>query len=454
MPENNRHLLSISDLNEAARDLLEGHFNQLWVTGEISNLSQPSSGHVYLTLKDTHSQLRTALFRGNRLRSATPLRNGMQVNARGRLSLYTPRGDYQLIIDTIEEAGSGALHRAYELLKTRLRAEGLMDLARKRPLPEHPVRLAVITSPTGAALRDILNVLRRRAPSLAITLLPVPVQGKESAPALVQALRTANDSRLFDLVLLARGGGSLEDLWSFNEESVARAIAASQLPVITGIGHETDFTIADLVADVRAPTPSAAAELLSGDQEQQRKQLHGLLILMQDAMSQHLQRKHHKLELTRLRLRHPSQRLQQHQQRLDDLERQLHQSLQRRLLRAHHTLQLQQQKLQAISPKQHIILQHNNVQLLKQRLCHHMRTQLAQHQHQTNTVTAQLHSLSPLATLARGYAITKDAQGHVLYDSTTVHAGEAIVIQLHKGKLDATVTETHPTGTPSTGTRA
>jgi len=250
-----RNVLSVSLLNEQVRDLLENSFPHLWVEGEISNLAQPSSGHLYFTLKDAGAQIRAAMFRGNnRLLQFAP-KNGQQVLVKARLSLYAPRGDYQLIVEQMEEAGLGALRRAFDELRLRLQAEGLFAAERKRPLPEHVRHLAVITSPTGAAIRDILSVLRRRFPGLPVTLLPVPVQGREAAPAIVRALALANAQPQFDAILIARGGGSLEDLWAFNEEVVARAIAGSRLPVVSGVGHETDFTIADFVADVRAPTP-------------------------------------------------------------------------------------------------------------------------------------------------------------------------------------------------------
>jgi len=326
-----RNVLSVSLLNEQVRDLLENSFPHLWVEGEISNLAQPSSGHLYFTLKDAGAQIRAAMFRGNnRLLQFAP-KNGQQVLVKARLSLYAPRGDYQLIVEQMEEAGLGALRRAFDELRLRLQAEGLFAAERKRPLPEHVRHLAVITSPTGAAIRDILSVLRRRFPGLPVTLLPVPVQGREAAPAIVRALALANAQPQFDAILIARGGGSLEDLWAFNEEVVARAIAGSRLPVVSGVGHETDFTIADFVADVRAPTPSAAAELLSLDGAELLGSLEGFELLLARALHTQLQRLGQQLTHLRARLRHPGQRLHDLAQRLDELELRLQRAIRLKL---------------------------------------------------------------------------------------------------------------------------
>src|SRR5690625_2927780 len=257
-----RDVLSVSQLNRRSKQILETHLPLVWVEGEVSNLSRPSSGHWYFTLKDDQAQVRCAMFRNrNQLVRFNPAQ-GQQLLLRARVSLYEGRGDYQLIVEHMEEAGFGALQRAFEELKTRLSQEGLFASERKRPLPTLPKHIGVITSPTGAAIRDILSVLKRRFPAVPVTVLPVPVQGKEAAPAIVSALDLANRSELFDVLILARGGGSLEDLWPFNEEAVARAIYASRTPVVSAVGHEVDFSIADFVADVRAPTPSAAAELV------------------------------------------------------------------------------------------------------------------------------------------------------------------------------------------------
>src|SRR5579871_6168918 len=268
-----RKVISVSDLNRAARGLLEGGFPLLWVEGEISNLARPASGHLYFSLKDSQAQVRCALFRNRNLLLRFKPADGMHVLVRGRVSLYEPRGDYQFIAEHMEEAGHGALQRAFEELKQKLTAEGLFDAARKRPLPAAPRSIGVITSPSGAALRDILSVIRRRYPLARVVLYPVPVQGEGSGAKIAAMLRTASERADAEVLILARGGGSLEDLWAFNEENVARAIRASRIPVVSGVGHETDFTIADFAADLRAATPSAAAELIVPDGEALRRYL-------------------------------------------------------------------------------------------------------------------------------------------------------------------------------------
>src|SRR5690606_35272474 len=283
-----REILSVSQLNRRAKQLLETHLPLLWVEGELSNVSQPSSGHWYFTLKDDQAQVRCAMFRNRNMLVRFKPQQGQQVLVRARVSLYEGRGDYQLIAEHMEEAGTGALQRAFEALKAKLGAEGLFDEARKRPIPTLPRHIGVITSPTGAAIRDVLTVLERRFPSIPVTVIPVAVQGKESAPQIVRALELANRCGLFDVLLLTRGGGSLEDLWSFNEEAVARAVAASQLPVVCAVGHEVDFSIADFVADLRAPTPSAAAELMTPDGEDWLETFIGYEVMLEDAMERKL----------------------------------------------------------------------------------------------------------------------------------------------------------------------
>ena len=270
------HILTPSQLNTLARDLLEGAFPLVLVEGEIGNLSRPGSGHLYFTLKDARAQVRCALFKPKSQWLGFTPREGLRVLARGRLTLYEARGDYQLILDSMEEAGEGALRRAFEELKARLQSEGLFDAARKRPLPAHVRRLAVLTSASGAVIRDIVSVLRRRFPLVEVDLLPVPVQGDTAAAQIRAMLQRAIASARYDVIVLARGGGSLEDLWAFNDEALVRAIAASPLPVVSAIGHETDFTLADFAADLRAPTPSAAAELLVPDRANLLAHLHGL----------------------------------------------------------------------------------------------------------------------------------------------------------------------------------
>ena len=303
-----REILSVSQLNGRARVLLEDVFAQVWVEGEISNLAKPASGHLYFTLKDSQAQVRCALFRQNAAKVRQALRDGLAVKVRGKVSLFEGRGDYQLIVDSVEPAGDGALRLAFEALKDKLSAEGLFSAERKQTLPAHPKRIGIISSPTGAVIRDIISVFRRRAPQVQLTLIPTPVQGRDAGVQIIHALQLA-DRHGFDALILARGGGSLEDLWCFNEEPVARAVAACKTPIISAVGHETDVSICDFVADVRAPTPSAAAELLAPDMGDLQLRLSSLQRRLVLRMQDRLARERLRLDGLRARLRHPGERL-------------------------------------------------------------------------------------------------------------------------------------------------
>ncbi|HEX4870198.1 MAG TPA: exodeoxyribonuclease VII large subunit [Moraxellaceae bacterium] len=435
----NRNILSVTLLNEQVRDLLEGSFPNLWVEGEISNLSQPSSGHLYFTIKDAGAQIRAAMFRGNNRFLRFAPKNGQQVLVKARLSLYAPRGDYQLIVEQMEEAGLGALRRAFDALRLRLQAEGLFDSERKRELPSPPRHLAVITSPTGAAVRDILSVLGRRFPGLPVTVVPVPVQGVDAPPAIVRALALANAQPQFDVILLARGGGSLEDLWAFNDEAVARAIAASRLPVVTGVGHETDFTIADFVADVRAPTPSAAAELLSPDGEELLASLEGFEVLLARAMQTRLARATQELTHLRARLRHPGQRLRDLAQRLDELELRLRRASEQGLRARRLHLAGLAARLRGQQPGQRLPGLRRRVLDLDARLLQAMRQQLRARETRLVHLAERAQLASPLAILARGYAILEH-DGQVVRSARDVPVGGTLRARLGDGMLTATVT--------------
>lgn len=439
----NRHILSVSLLNEQVRDLLENSFINLWVEGEISNLSQPSSGHLYFTLKDAGAQIRAAMFRGNnRFLKFTP-KNGQQVLLKARVSLYAPRGDYQLIVEHIEEAGLGALRRAYDELRLRLQAEGLFETARKRPLPATAQHIAVITSATGAAVRDIISVLGRRFPGLPVTVIPVPVQGREAAPAIVRAIALANSQKDFDVILIARGGGSLEDLWAFNEEIVARAIAGSRLPVVSGVGHETDFTIADFVADLRAPTPSAAAELLSPDGEDLLDNFEGFEILLVRALRTELARFKQKVTHLRARLRHPGQRLQDLAQKLDDLEARLSRAQQQSLREREVKWKNLLARLRGQHPGQKLPALQQQVMALDQRLDRAMTQHIREQQTQLQHLAERAQLASPLAILARGYAVLENQHG-LLRSVTAVAIGDKINARMSDGLIVATVSAITP----------
>lgn len=433
-----RHILSVTLLNDQVRDLLEHSFPNLWVEGEISNLSQPSSGHLYFTLKDAGAQIRAAMFRGNNRFLTFAPRNGQQVVVKARLSLYAPRGDYQLIVEHMEEAGLGALRRAFDLLRLKLQQEGLFEQERKRPLPDTVRHLAVITSPTGAAIRDILSVLGRRFPGLPVTVIPVPVQGTEAAPAITRAIALANREPDFDAILLARGGGSLEDLWAFNEEVVARAIADSRLPVISGIGHETDFTIADFVADVRAPTPSAAAELVSPDRDELVETLEGFEVLLTRAWRNGMTRRQQQLAHLRARLRHPGQRLRDLAQRLDDLEVRLTRARQQQWQRQRQRLAHLEARLTSRHPGRQLPALQSRLATLRQQLQRAMQQDLQGRRQQLRHAAERAQLASPLAILARGYAIIEGQHG-VIRSSAQVQPGATVTAQLSEGAFTAIV---------------
>ncbi|NOS75569.1 MAG: exodeoxyribonuclease VII large subunit, partial [Methyloglobulus sp.] len=325
-------IYSVSQLNRETADVLSGHFLSIFVEGEISNLSIPSSGHCYFTLKDANAQVRCAMFRGQRKQSFKP-ENGKQVVVKAQVSLYEPRGDYQLIVEYMEEAGDGVLRRAFDALKLKLSEEGLFSAAHKKNLPILPKAIGVITSPSGAAIRDILTVLRRRFAAVPVIVYPVAVQGENAKFEIAKAIATANTLKQCDVLILARGGGSLEDLWAFNEEIVARAIYASQIPVISGVGHETDVTIADFVADLRAATPSAAAEHATPDQQQWLNKFNELDVRLQQYVQRQLRQHQQKIDWLngRLNQQHPKQKLTRNQQRLDELDIRLKKAVQLRL---------------------------------------------------------------------------------------------------------------------------
>jgi len=414
-----------SELNREARIHLEAGFGRVLVEGELSNLSRPASGHIYFSLKDDKAQISCALFRSHAYGIGFKPENGMLVRAGGRVSLYEARGNYQLIAETLVRAGEGLLRAKFELLKNNLAAEGLFDEARKKPLPPYPRRIAVVTSPSGAALHDILNVLGRRWPLARVRVYAVPVQGDEAAPAIATALEAANRHGWAEVIIAGRGGGSLEDLWPFNEEAVARAVSASAIPVVSAVGHETDFSIADFVADLRAPTPSAAAELVSPDADSLRRTLDAQAERLQQRMLTALQQRAQRVDylVHRLRQRHPGERLRQNRERL----RQARQRL--RHLGAR------------IVPDRRGALQNLYVHRLlplAERIVPERRRRLQE-------LARTLHALSPLPTLARGYAIVTDARsGAVIKSVGEVEPGQALASQFKDGEIRSSVDEILP----------
>ncbi len=435
-PGSAREILSVSQLNRQARQLLETHLPLLWVEGELSNVSTPSSGHWYFTLKDEQAQVRCCMFRNRNMLVRFKPQQGQHVLLRARVSLYEGRGDYQIIAEHMEEAGSGALQRAFDELKHRLSQEGLFNEAHKKALPPLPRHIGVITSPTGAAIRDVLSVLERRFPGIPVTVIPVAVQGKESAPQIVRAIELANRCGLFDVLLLTRGGGSMEDLWSFNDEQVARAIFHSQLPIVCGVGHEVDFTIADFVADLRAPTPSAAAELLVPDGDEWLDKFIGFEVLLEEAMQRRLHHWQKHLHHLRQRLRHPRERLEQQAQRLDNLELRLKNHIKNLLGECKNRLQQLQIRQQAHHPRIRLTQLSERINNTQARL-HAAQYRLLDRKKQALGETLRmLNTLSPLRTLERGYALVTDTQTRtVITDSYQVIPGSEITARLALGEL-------------------
>jgi len=436
------NILSVSSLNRMARSLLESNFPAVIVEGEISNLAMPSSGHWYLTLKDKSSQIRCALFLNrNRLVHFKP-ENGKQIIARGRLSIYEGRGDYQLILDGMEEAGDGALQRAFEQLKRKLHDEGLFAEENKQEMLSRYQHIGVITSATGAAVQDILSIFARRFPATRITLLPVAVQGRGAAAEIVCAIERANalaDKLGLQALIVGRGGGSLEDLQAFNEEPLARAISASRLPICSAVGHEVDFSIADLVADLRAPTPSAAAELLSPNQEDYFELLISYGAQFKNAISLAVQQCRQQLTWIAKQLKHPDRRLQEQAQNLDRLDIRLRRAVSSNIATQRTELTQMQRTLSANSPKQ--LLERNQIRLTsgRGRLGQSLRSGLATHRSSLQTLSRSLNSVSPLNTLARGYSITTDNTSKVIRSAEEVRIGAIITSRLGEGEIISTV---------------
>jgi len=433
-----RRVLKPVQLNVLARDLLESSFSQVWVEGEISNFSRPGSGHLYFTLKDDRAQVRCALFKQKAIYLRFQPKDGMQVLVRGRLTLYEARGDYQLVLEHMEEAGEGALQRAFIELKARLSAEGVFDDARKRPLPAYVHRLAIITSATGAAVRDVISVLSRRFPLLQVDVLPVAVQGDGAAKEIRTMLARANTGNVYDAILLTRGGGSLEDLWAFNDEALARDIAQSKTVVISAIGHEIDFSLSDFAADIRAPTPSAAAELLVPDKldlsariEQFKNRLHtAQRRLMQDRQQRVDQAYLH------LRLHDPQIRMVQARERLLQTQQHLGKNFQLLIQAKLARLRVAMARLERQHPQQQLQRHQLRLSTLNQSLHNAAARQLQNKIGHLRELGRGLSAVSPLATLSRGYAIVRrHDDGTVVRDGRTLKTGDAVTAQLQEGKI-------------------
>lgn len=496
-----REIVSVSALVRQARGLLEANLPMLWIEGEISNLARPASGHVYFTLKDEYAQVRCAMFRTRALLVREAYANGQQVLVRARVTLYEARGEFQLVVESVEPAGEGRLRRAFEALRARLAAEGLFEPALKRPLPALPRRIGVVTSPGGAAVRDVLTTLARRAPNLPVVVYPVPVQGDGAAARIVAMLKTAAARAECDVLLLVRGGGSLEDLQAFNDEALARAVRACPIPVIAGVGHETDVTITDLVADLRAATPTAAAVLACPDtadwlarSERLALRLHAALARNRQALVARVQ------SLTaRLGRQPPARRLETRAQRLDELDGRLHRALAARLAHRRERLAQLAARLAAQAPGRRLAQQHQRLGIarlrleralprrlaalharlaaastrldpgeaqrhvrrlaerhaaLSRRLAPALARRLARQRDRLSALARELHALGPLATLARGYAIVRTPDGRALHSATEAAPGMTVTARLAHGALHCRVEaiETEAGMPPASGT--
>ena len=436
-----RKAFTPSQQNALARNLLDDAFPSIWVEGDLGNLSRPSSGHLYFTLKDERAQVRCALFKPKSQWLRFVPREGLRVLARGRLTLYEARGDYQLILDTMEEAGEGALRRAFEQVKAKLQAEGLFEQARKRALPDHVRRLGVLTSPSGAAVRDVLSVLRRRFPLLEVDVLPVPVQGDGAAPQIVRMLEAAGRSGRYDVLLLTRGGGSLEDLWAFNDEALARAIAASPVPVVSAIGHEVDVTLADFAADLRAPTPSVAAELLVPDCADLASRLRMLARRARAAYERAYRHAAQRADRAALRVHamRPQARLAALRRRQFELHRRLESAWRQQQHQRHARLRHAAAILRATSPQRRLQQLHERLRLLAPRPQAATVRQLQRHALRLQGLARSLEAVSPLATVARGFAILQREDGSVVRSVRDAEAGERLRARVSDGTLDVRV---------------
>jgi len=416
-----RAVLSVSELTRRLQEVLEERFPAVWVEGEISNYRLYGSGHAYFTLKDAESQIRAVLFRNRGRRIKFEPADGLHVMAFGSIEVYPQRGEYQLVIELLEPKGLGALQLAFDQLKTRLAAEGLFEQARKRELPRFPRKIGVVTSPSGAAIRDILRVIGRRFGDLHIVIAPCRVQGDGAADEIVQGIRDLNALGGVDVIIVGRGGGSLEDLWAFNEEAVARAIVASKVPVVSAVGHEVDYTIADFVADLRAPTPSAAAELVVREKQAVVESLAQLRARLQ---------------------RFAARPLRDFERRVDELTARLRREMRNEVGRAHHRLALATRALRASDPVARVARDRHRLETLQSRMVTLIHRRRDRARYALQTAVGRLDSLSPLAVLGRGYSLTRTPAGEIVHSPAQVRVGDPIRVLLQRGSLDAQVTET------------
>jgi len=432
-------VISVSTLNRLARDLLESGLPRLWISGEISNLTLAASGHAYFSLKDASAQVRCVMFRHKLAGIGFKLAEGMQVELKGSVTLYEARGEYQINVDTLRAAGLGQLFEAFERLKAKLSAEGLFDEARKRPIPPHPRAIGIVTSPAAAALRDVVSTLRRRMPSIPVILYPTPVQGDGSAAQIAAAIRSAGTRSEVDVLIVCRGGGSMEDLWAFNEEVVARAIAASPIPVVSGVGHETDFTICDFVADLRAPTPTGAAERVSPSREHLFGQVDLTRRHLERALTRLLTDKTQRLDYLSRRLVHPGEKLALQRERLTAQRRHLRRLAEARLEQARRRLAALEARLQRQQPRPQETAR--QLDRLAARLEQAAASQFSARKLKLAQLGATLLAMNPEAVLTRGYAIVQKRNGHAVRSPNEVAQGERVTLRLAEGQTEALISK-------------
>lgn len=449
MPDLFSPLLTVTELTRQIRSNLEQQFPAVWVEGEISNLRCPSSGHQYLTLKDQSSQIRAVLFRSQAQRLKFALQDGLEVLALGRVTVYEPRGDYQLLLEAVEPKGMGELQLAFMQLKAKLEAEGLFHESRKQPLPIFPERIGVVTSPVGAVLHDVLTIVHRRWPLAHILLAPVAVQGQAATGQIAEAIQMFNEwsppSEKVEVLIVGRGGGSLEDLWAFNEEQVVRAIAASHIPIVSAVGHETDVTLADLAADCRAPTPSAAAELVVPDGARVKDQVGHYRIRLERSLKSLISAFTVRVQRSQQRLPEPRLIIGQFVQRVDDLERQLYQKVKQWFRNIQLVLLQHQSAIWEANPLMTIHREQERLSVLNRQLVQGMQNLVLLRRHQAKLSISQMHQLSPLGVLARGYGIVKDLRnGKVLKKSTDTTVGAEVQATLSEGELVCRVERIRP----------
>ena len=431
--------ISVSELNALAKALLEDHLAGLWIAGEVSNLTRAASGHYYFSLKDSRAQVRCAMFKGAAARLAKPLKEGDHIEVAGKISIYEARGEFQITVNEVRLKGLGQLYEAYERLKAQLQAEGAFSAERKKPLPARPQCIGIITSLAAAALRDVVTTLNRRAPEIPIIVYPTPVQGTGSELQIAQAIKTASQRAECDVLIVCRGGGSIEDLWAFNEEMVVRAIEACAIPVVSGVGHETDFTLADFVADVRAPTPTGAAELVSPNRQESLHRLAQAKGRLKTVLEQRYFDASQKLDWLARQIRHPRQKLDEQRTYIHKLAQTLSYSMTQNV-RAHTArFERQTQALKHCRPD--ISVYRQDIDRFQTTLSHAFRQLLAQRRQSLTTQTALLEAVSPQQILERGFSVVKNTRGQVIRNTNALKQGQKLHITFANGETDVRVTK-------------